>query len=273
MIHGQVYVSNARLIQAGKTYPKVDCSPPMSIGKGNIGYNNLTSVHTKSAKQSNLPAQPFAAEQPPAKRKVAGTQANTGRPEQQSFIARPHASIYHNAWWLDAATDGKWQLITAGPTSGVTASMPMFTRSFLGQRYIGMPPLTRTLGPTFTRVLADAKLSDRVRFRLLSELIHKLPDVIGFRQRFDPQCDDLLAFQVSGFSIGVDYTYRFANCADTGAIWEGMRDKTRNSIRRSQDLLQVSRSLDVAEFVEFYEANLRRARTSMTPERKRLQKY
>jgi hypothetical protein len=107
---------------------------------------------------------------------------------------------------------------------------------------------------------------------LLSELIGKLPDVIGFRQRFDPECDDLLAFQVSGFSIGVDYTYRFANCSDTVAIWEGMRDKTRNAIRRSQDLLQVSRSLDVAELVEFYEANLQRSSKYMAPERKRLQK-
>jgi len=181
-------------------------------------------------------------------------------------------TIYHNPWWLDAATDGKWQLITAGPTSGFIASMPMFIRRFLGQRYIGMPPLTRTLGPTFTRVSVDAKLSDRVRFRLLSELIDKVPDAIGFRQALDPQCDDLLAFQVNGFSIGVGYTFRFANCSDTGAIWQGMRDKTRNVIRRSQDFLQVSRSLDVAEFVEFYEANLQRSGKSMAPERERLQK-
>jgi len=103
-------------------------------------------------------------------------------------------------------------------------------------------------------------------------LINKLPDVIGFRQMFDPECDDWLAFQVSKFSIGVDHTYRFANCSDTGAIWEGMRDKARNAIRRSQYLLQVSRSLDVAEFFEFYEANLRRSRKSMTRERKRFPK-
>jgi hypothetical protein len=37
MIHGQEYVSNARLIQPGKTYPKVYCVPPTSIGKANIG--------------------------------------------------------------------------------------------------------------------------------------------------------------------------------------------------------------------------------------------
>ena len=36
-IHGQEYVSNARLIQPGKTYPKVYCAPPTSIGKANIG--------------------------------------------------------------------------------------------------------------------------------------------------------------------------------------------------------------------------------------------
>jgi len=107
---------------------------------------------------------------------------------------------------------------------------------------------------------------------LLSELICKLPDVIGFRQWFDPECDDLLAFQISGFSIGVGYTYRYANCSDTGAIWEGMRDKTRNAIRRSQDHLQVSRSLDVAQFVELYETNLQDSGISMAPERERLQK-
>ena len=37
MIHGQEYVSNARLIQPGKAYPKVYCAPPTSIGKANIG--------------------------------------------------------------------------------------------------------------------------------------------------------------------------------------------------------------------------------------------
>jgi hypothetical protein len=221
---------------------------------------------------SRWPAQPLVAKRPPAKGRATGAEANTGRSEQQSCIAPAHASIFHNPWWLDAATDGKWQLITAEPTSGFIASMPMFTRRFLGQRYIGMPPLTRTLGPTFARVSAGAKLSDRIRFRLLSELIHQLPDVIGFRQRFDPQCDDLLAFQVNGFSIGVSYTYRFANCSDTDAIWKGLRDKSRNTIRRSQDLLQVSRSRDVAEFVEFYEANLHRHGISMAPERERLQK-
>jgi hypothetical protein len=229
-------------------------------------------LHTKLAKLSDWPAQPLVVKRPPANERATKAQASAGGSEQQGCPARDHVSIYQNPWWLNAATDGKWQLIAAGPASGFIASMPVFTRSFLGQRYIGMPPLTRTLGPTFTRVSDGAKLSDRVRFRLLSELIHKLPDAIGFRQRFDPECDDLLAFQVTGFSIGIDYTYRFANCSDTGAIWEGMRDKTRNAIRRSQDLLQVSRSLDIAQFVEFYEANLRRAGKSMTPERKRMQK-
>ena len=146
--------------------------------------------------------------------------------------------------------------------------MPIvFTRSFLGQRYIGMPPLTRTLGPTFTRVSPGSELSDRAQFRLLRELIAKLPDIIGFDQTFDPQCNSLLAFQVSGFSIGVHYTFRLENCSDSGAIWKGMRDKTRNEIRRSEEYLRVVRSPDIATFVEFYETNLRRSGHSMIPER------
>jgi hypothetical protein len=146
----------------------------------------------------------------------------------------------------------------------------MFKPSFLGRRFIGMPPLTRTLGPIFTRVSSGPELSDHVRFQLLVELIAKLPDVISFHQNFEPQCDNLLAFHVGGFSIDVYYTYRLENCFDTATIWKGMRDKTRNEIRRSQDHLQIYHSVDVVEFVEFYEANLRRCGKSIAPERNRI---
>ena len=37
MIHGLEYVAQARLVQPGKTYPKIFCLPPTSIGKANIG--------------------------------------------------------------------------------------------------------------------------------------------------------------------------------------------------------------------------------------------
>ena len=37
MIHGQKYVSQARLVIPGKTYPKIYCVSPTSIGKGNVG--------------------------------------------------------------------------------------------------------------------------------------------------------------------------------------------------------------------------------------------
>jgi hypothetical protein len=37
MIHGEEYVANARLIEAGKTYAKVYCRPPSNIASGNVG--------------------------------------------------------------------------------------------------------------------------------------------------------------------------------------------------------------------------------------------
>jgi len=135
-----------------------------------------------------------------------------------------------------------------------------------------MPPLTRTLGPTFTRVSAGPQLSDLAYYRLLLELIAKLPDVVGFEQIFDPQCNNLLAFQVSGFSIEAHYTFRLQNCCDLGELWKGLRDKTRNEIRRSQDHCLLYRSSDISTFVEFYEANLRRSGKSMIPERGRMKK-
>jgi hypothetical protein len=135
-----------------------------------------------------------------------------------------------------------------------------------------MPPLTRTLGPTFTRVSAGPQLSDLAYYRLLFELIAKLPDVVGFEQTFDPQCNNLLAFQVSGFSIEAHYTFRLQNCCDLGEVWKGLRDKTRNEIRRSQEHCLLDRSSDISTFVESYEANLRRSGKSMIPERGRMKK-
>jgi hypothetical protein len=153
------------------------------------------------------------------------------------------------------------------------ASMPIVvTRSFLGQRYIGMPPLTRALGPIFTRVSPGSQLSDLGHFRLLRELIAKLPRFIGFGQTFDPQCNNLLAFRLGGFSIGLHYTFRLDDCSDSDAVWKGMRDKTRNEIRRAEEYLQIIRSTDIARFVEFHETNLRRSGRSMMPERRRMQK-
>ena len=37
MIQGIEYISQACLVQSGKTYPKVFCVPPTSIGKQNVG--------------------------------------------------------------------------------------------------------------------------------------------------------------------------------------------------------------------------------------------
>ena len=37
MLHGLEYVSQARLIQPGRTYPKIFCVAPTSIGKVNVG--------------------------------------------------------------------------------------------------------------------------------------------------------------------------------------------------------------------------------------------
>jgi hypothetical protein len=37
MIHGVEYAAQSRLVVAGKTWPRIYCVPPTSIGKQNIG--------------------------------------------------------------------------------------------------------------------------------------------------------------------------------------------------------------------------------------------
>jgi Acetyltransferase (GNAT) domain len=176
---------------------------------------------------------------------------------------------------LDAATDGNWQLLQTASDSGFRGEMPIYLRNVFGHKIICLPPLTHTLGPTIIRLKDDDDRSGRVPPRihrsLLRELIGQLPGALMFSQVFDPSCGNLIEFHLNGFSIEVMYTFRIDDCTDTDAVWKGMRDKTRNAIRRAADGSRIEWSSDIGGFVEFYAASLANAgqRMQVNPNRMR----
>lgn len=164
-------------------------------------------------------------------------------------------SIFHQEWWLDAATDGAWEMLECAPRSGVTGRLPIHIRRYVGQPIICLPPWTRTLGPIMSQPAGKGTTLLRARYGVMEDLIRKLPAHRVFKQVFDPSITDLLAFQLNGFDLSVQYTFRLHDCANLGAIWRGLRDKTRNVIRRAAERFEVGIDMPASEFAAFYFAH------------------
>jgi hypothetical protein len=144
--------------------------------------------------------------------------------------------------------------------------MPIFSARSLGRTVIRLPPLTRTLGPTLVRTGVGEAPSERTRRASVEELISKLPTGVPIALTFDPNVEGLYAFAAHGFTIELDYTFRLAHAPEEGALWSGLRDYTRNNVRRASEKFTVEMSHDTARFVSFYQANIRRSGQAMRPD-------
>ncbi len=160
-------------------------------------------------------------------------------------------TIFHEDWWLDIVAPGRWSEVTAenGYLRYVVSARMMF-------RSIKLPALTRTLGPVLQIDGKKNETRQRAQFTTVCALLDALPDADFIRFRLDPSCTDVLPFQARGFQSSVQYTL-LADCRQPEeTLWAGMRDKTRNIIRRAQDNLSVVEIDDPERFARFYADNL-----------------
>lgn len=180
---------------------------------------------------------------------------------QQPSTDPPAGTVYHQSWWLDAVSAGDWLPLTTCPRSGFVAQLPLFQPAGpLTQRMITNPPLTRTLGPVFTRVTGDAVFTEDIAQRLTADLVEQMPSTVSFSQVFAPQSRGLFSFAQAGFRIRIDYTYWIAASEwpdEEGQMWQRIHPKTRRQLRRASERYQIDRMLDVDAFVEFYGASKR----------------
>jgi hypothetical protein len=119
----------------------------------------------------------------------------------------------------------------------------------------GMPELTHFLGPAIDAGAGHAANRALKHDRILRELLRQLPRYTGFHQKLHRDTIDTLAFQDGGKRTTVQFTYEI-DPAPASFIWAGMRDKTRNVIRRAQEHYSVADLRDAGEFAAVYQRNL-----------------
>jgi len=164
-------------------------------------------------------------------------------------------TLFHESWWLQAATSGSYEQVEVSDGCHVVGRFPYAVWQVPGRRFSGLPTLTHVLGPAICEGEGSANTRFLRRYTITRELIAKLPKLYRFRQRLHAGFQDALSFQAEGFQTGVQFNFEIAPQPQAEA-WNKLRNKTRNVIRRAQEDLNVSELTDVDEFLKFYESNL-----------------
>jgi hypothetical protein len=168
-------------------------------------------------------------------------------------------SVFHQPWWLDAATGGNWQLAVVKNGDEVIGEMPYMLEKKGIWHVSTLPPLTRTLGPVIKPKRTGAGEPEWChRMHVTSELTAQLPECAHFHQLMDTRMSEAeaIAFSLRGFDVSVSYTLEMAAGGDENAIWMGLRRNTRNWVRRATEQLTVQEISGADAFVDFYDANL-----------------
>ncbi len=184
--------------------------------------------------------------------RMAGAPAQTSGAPPDPLVPM----VFHNRWWLDAATGGRWEEIEVR-ADGAVARLPyVVVREWPGYRVCTMPPMTHSLGWAVDLGVPAGPEATVRHVEVTRMLARRLAGFSGFHHKLGPQVTDTFAFGQAGYATSVQFTFEIAPQPEE-ATWRAMRDKTRNVIRRAGERMMVDNAIDPEAFLAFYEANLR----------------
>lgn len=161
-------------------------------------------------------------------------------------------TIFHEAWWLDAAAPGAWAEATVRSGDRVLGRLPyLLRRGRIGGTWCQMPTFCHFLGPAIDPGRGAPCNRTLRRDQILRDLIRGLPPHAVFSQRMHRGLSDVMVFSESGFHADAQFTFEIAP-DHPDRLWSAMRDKTRNVIRRATERLEVTDDLAPADFARIY---------------------
>jgi len=164
-------------------------------------------------------------------------------------------TVFHEEWWLDAATAGTYSIAEVTAGGKVVGRLPFVVRRRFGFQGIWTPTLTHFLGPGIDDGNGSSSTRFLHRLEITRQLIGKLPDSSWQCIRCHGGVSDVIAFQEEAFKTYVQFTHEVPP-QPTENLWQQMRDKTRNVIRRAEEQLTIRQLYDAEEFVRLYGEHL-----------------
>jgi hypothetical protein len=172
-------------------------------------------------------------------------------------------SIFHEPWWLSAATDGRYEEVVVEQGGKVVGRLPYLPTRRGPFRLSRMPPFTHLLGPLIDAGVGKPQTRLTRRLSITRALIDKLPPFTHFEQQFDPTMDDGLAiadglaFQDRGFEVAHRYTFEIDCRKEPQSLWDAMHFKTRQHIRRAEEKYTAQVVDDPTVFAQAYLSNIK----------------
>jgi len=164
--------------------------------------------------------------------------------------------IFHEKWWLDAVAPGSWREVVCIRGGQVVGSLPFEELSQGGLKSCAMPQATRILGPILEIRPGKAESLARSTQSITASLLEQIGKHDHVEMVLGMEHADVTPFLHAGFEVKVQPTL-LLNCKPPlPELWAGLRDKTRNAIRRAREQLTVQCIEDVRQFTRFYEENL-----------------
>jgi hypothetical protein len=174
------------------------------------------------------------------------------RPLAEPQTEKLTPTIFHEPWWLEAASRGQYSEVRATAGNKTTGRLPFVLKTLpAGFRICTAPDFTPCLGPAI-----DAGKSAPVNRALkqdgiVRELLESLPRVTAFRQTLHPGLTDTLLFQDCRYRTSVGFTHEIGPAPEP-ALRAAMRAQTSEAIARGSDRYRVVDRNDPATIVRMY---------------------
>ncbi len=164
-------------------------------------------------------------------------------------------TIFHEDWWLEAATDGQFEVVEVVTGGRIVGRLPFHKTKRFGLEFIRMPELTYFMGPAIDEGEGSSNTRFLKRLQITRELLERLPRVSWQYVKCHSGVTEVIAFQSLGFRTYVQFTHELPP-HPVNVLWRQMRNKTRNVIRRAEESFSVTELSDPFEFLRFFERNL-----------------
>ncbi len=168
-------------------------------------------------------------------------------------------TIFHQTWWLEIATQGRYGVAEFKDDGRLVGRMPYYLKRKFGLTLSLLPGLTHFIGPAIDEGEGSANQRFLRRFTITRELIRSLPRTAYFYQKLYRGITDILAFQAEGYDSSVQFTHEIVPRPEA-EIWAGLRDKTRNMVRKAGQQFIYETINDPSAFIRLYSENLRARR-------------
>lgn len=164
-----------------------------------------------------------------------------------------YVSIFSQPWWLEAVSEGNWDVLIAEENGMVLAFNPYFFIPHNEGLEIRKAPLTQNNGVILNYPAGlkyERKLAfERKALRMIIDQLEQMP-LVSYRQYFHHSFTNWLPYFWKGFSQSTRYTYIIEE-RDGEIISQNMSAKLRNQIKKAEKNVCVFEDMSIEAFYEF----------------------